>query len=136
MPGSWVVINSNGYIVHPGILFQKDFVTLFKPAHIFLLHTAGKAPDALDEAQINVSLEKIRPFKSVGDSRILRELRVTTYFLRGKPPVSAQQPIPVALKEIRVGVAIDEYYDVLQMPALLSGSVVMLCIDEGVPPVP
>jgi polynucleotide 5'-kinase involved in rRNA processing len=128
-PNNFVVINSNGFTSHPGILHQKDFITLFQPSHIFALHAANNDPPMFDDRQIAVPIEKRAPLRSIADSRRFRNLRVTTYFFRGRGPVVSQQPVRLPLDRIRIGLAFDDYFDRTQLPALLSASVVLLCND-------
>ena len=125
----FIVINSHGWCEGTGNDIQKDLVTLFQPNHVMVIYTEGtEAPEIVSD-QFNTCIKMKPPLKEIS-KRDHRDLRIATYFLRGQPPVVAQQPITFKLSAIRFGLAFDGYFDFSQVPALISGSLVYLCHDD------
>ena len=126
--GSYLIINSFGWIEDLGFIIHQDLLKILTPEHVFVLHKADSNPilirDRSFKVQINPrpGLISYKPFS-------LRDLRLITYITRSNLPISSQQPQIIDLTKCRIG-----FYCIECPPTecltVLNGSIVCLCNDD------
>ncbi|KAK8866564.1 Polynucleotide 5'-hydroxyl-kinase nol9 [Tritrichomonas musculus] len=101
--GTFLVVNSFGWVQDLGFTIHQEIINeIIHPKQVIILHKPDEKPAPLADPMFRYEVQpKSGPFQAT--PKMLRDLRIIGYFRRKQMYLSAQQPIEVNLKTIRIG---------------------------------
>ena len=124
----FVVVNSFGWVKDLGLEIHKKLMEILQPEITLVLYPKGEAP-----AELNKRIFRIESAPRSGvfslSAAAHRDLRLSSYFMRGSENLCCQEPLEVELASVRIGF-VNADVDPRETLTAICGSIVALCKDE------